>query len=385
MVLPFLCLSHVLLSFCSTSLLFALSQPSHLSSIPAPVPLMMSNSHELTVAEKAHYLRFRMRAMVVALTVLLVGLGAIAITSTPSHSEDVFLFSRNLQTKGGSGNQGGSGRPSNSPSFERPSSSSPSFEPIDGVIRLTDDVESAKFSVGDREYKSFIISAPSSSLVTCTTDFDNGDLYLLMNRDGRIGFELYHCAFLTSCAISAGPGGRVYAIIYGIEETSDFTVTCTISPSIEPIELTDDVESAKFSVGGGEYKSFFINAPPSYLVTCTTDADNGDLDLFMDRNGEIDRSADCESSSDTSVEACTISAGPGGRVYAIIFGYEEAFNITVTCTISPSIEPIELTDGVKSVEFSVGEYEYKSFFINVPSSSLVTCTTDANNGKWIST
>jgi hypothetical protein len=103
-------LSHVLLSFCSTSLLFTLSQPSHLSSIPAAVLLMMSNSHELIAAGKAHgELRFRMRAMVVALTtsVLLVGLGLMAITSTPSRSEEIFLFSRNLQTKGGSGSQSG--------------------------------------------------------------------------------------------------------------------------------------------------------------------------------------------------------------------------------------------------------------------------------------
>jgi hypothetical protein len=50
----------------------------------------------------------------------------------------------------------------------------------------------------------------------------------------------------------------------------------------------------------------------------------------MNQNGELDTSADCGSDTRNSVEDCRINADPG-RVYAIIFGYEEAFNFTVIC------------------------------------------------------
>jgi hypothetical protein len=321
---------------------------------------MMSKSHHLVAAEKAHKQRFRMRAMLVALatSLLLVGLGMNASTSNPSR--EASLFCRHLTIKGGS------------PS---PSSSPP--------IELTEGVESDKFSVEEDEYKIFFISVPSSSIVTCTTHADYGDLDLYMNRNGEIG--VYACiselesSLDESCTISAGPE-RAYAILYGYDETPDFTVTCTSSPALEPIELMVGVESANYSVVEDEYKSFFINVSSSSIVTCMTDADDGDLDLYMNRNGEIG-SYDCFSEfGETSRESCTISAGPEGA-YAITYGFFETPDFTVTCTSSPALEPIELMVGVESANFSVEKDEYKSFFINVPSSSsIVTCMADADDG-----
>jgi hypothetical protein len=160
----------------------------------------------------------------------------------------------------------------------------------------TNGVKSAEFSLGEGEYKSFFISVPSSSidLVTCTTDADNVDLDLYMNRNGEID-KTADCNSLSpadtsleACTINANPGS-VYAIIFGYNETSDFTVTCTSSPSIE---LTDGVNSTEFSVGYNEVKSFFIIVPSSSNVTCTTDADNGDLDLLMNRDGNVVGSLD---------------------------------------------------------------------------------------------
>jgi hypothetical protein len=102
------------------------------------------------------------------------------------------------------------------------------------------------------------------------------------------------------------------------------------------IELTDGVESAKFSVGAQEFITFFISVPSASTVTCTTDADNGDLDLWMNRNGEP-LIFDCVSETETSSESCTISAGPG-TAYAFVFGFEHTSDSTVTCTLSTTTE-----------------------------------------------
>jgi hypothetical protein len=101
------------------------------------------------------------------------------------------------------------------------------------------------------------------------------------------------------------------------------------------IELMNGVKSAKFSLDPQlepqKMNIFFISVPSSSTVTCTTDADNGDLDLYMNQIG-LPESYDCESQTDFSYESCTISAGPG-KAYAFTLAFEKVSDYTVTCTI----------------------------------------------------
>jgi hypothetical protein len=70
----------------------------YLVRIPVTVPLTMFSNHDLAAAARAPELRFRKRAYVGLVALLLIAIGVIAITNTPSRrngSED-FLFNRNL-------------------------------------------------------------------------------------------------------------------------------------------------------------------------------------------------------------------------------------------------------------------------------------------------
>jgi hypothetical protein len=101
------------------------------------------------------------------------------------------------------------------------------------------------------------------------------------------------------------------------------------------IELRNGAESDKFSLEPQDMDIFFISVPSSSTVTCTTDADNGDLDLYMNQIG-LPESYDCTSDSLLSLESCTISAGPG-NTYAFTFAFTQVSDYTVTCTIEEAL------------------------------------------------
>jgi uncharacterized membrane protein len=87
-------------------------------SIPAAVPLIMSTSHDLVAAAKAPELHFKKRAIFTAY-LLLVALGVLAITSTPSRKkgrEELYLFHRTLQLKP-TGSSNTTASPTNTPTM----------------------------------------------------------------------------------------------------------------------------------------------------------------------------------------------------------------------------------------------------------------------------
>jgi len=149
------------------------------------------------------------------------------------------------------------------------------------------------------------------------------------------------------------------------------------TPDLLPVELTPNILSDSYTMAQGFARQFYVNVSSFAKVICQATADNGNIDLYMNWNGNLD-SFDCTSETPFSQEICMI--GPStGQAYAWVYSTATTISFQVRCAIvSSAATTMELTDGV-TVPLSM----YPSSMINATLSSpddfsKIICTTDGS-------
>jgi len=199
--------------------------------------------------------------------------------------------------------------------------------------KMESGVATSSFNVGAGEIISFLLDVPAPSTVDCVVDGNgNADLHLhLYAGSAGYGCSLNGTTPMSSkCSFKAG-AGELYVSVLGKMKASDISITCT-SNMVTVVQLMDNVPSGPHNAAVDEYLYFSFPTSVESNVTCETTADNGDLDLLMNKDGSDQY--DCTSASYSSIESCSVWSH-SGAVYAITYGFNATKNFNITCTISP--------------------------------------------------
>jgi len=152
---------------------------------------------------------------------------------------------------------------------------------------------------------------------------------------------------------------------------------------IEDAELHDGVEAGPYNVAIGESFNFFMNVSSLSMIKCETKGSIGDLDLYMKWENATDY--ECASTSSSAMEMCMLSSNIGISKISLQ-GFSTVIGFSITCTMQkyvPSIvENPELANGVQSGPYNVLANENLDFFMNIPSSSIVSCETFGPEGDF---
>ncbi len=103
-----------------------------------------------------------------------------------------------------------------------------------------------------------------------------------------------------------------------------------ITADFNPVQLTTGVLSDKYTMPDGLGRQFYMDVPASATITCTTTAVSGDVNLFVNWDGN-DKTFECKSESEgSSAETCTV--GPNsGRVYAWVYSSASTIDFQIRC------------------------------------------------------
>jgi len=144
-------------------------------------------------------------------------------------------------------------------------------------------------------------------------------------------------------------------------------------------ELVSGVASSSFSVATNQTAYFYIKVSNVSTVSCETSSTSstGDIDLYMTWDFAID--GQCISSTNGMNESCSLDDPNRGIAFAFIYGYEGGTGVTITCTALP-VTAITLANNVEFGPYSLAEWEYTLFTLDVPTPSLVTCKTSSKDG-----
>jgi len=170
-----------------------------------------------------------------------------------------------------------------------------------------------------------------------------------------------------------------YCIAY--KATAGVTLTCSTSAFASTSQLLDGVPSDPISLVAGELQVFSLAVDSDGArVTCDLEGADGDLDLFMNAGEPYLGAgvADCESTSDFSVESCVIESA-SQNLFVTVQAFVDGTNAVLTCFVAADQgETVALTDGVESDPVSVAAFSAQKYILEVtPETTRVTCTAAA--------
>jgi hypothetical protein len=97
------------------------------------------------------------------------------------------------------------------------------------------------------------------------------------------------------------------------------------------VELNNGVASGPYSLIAGAAQQFTLPIQTAAIVTCESTANDGDLDLFMNWDGGLEK-FDCEQETDSATKTCSI--GPdSGTAYALVYADATTTDFTITCSV----------------------------------------------------
>jgi len=103
------------------------------------------------------------------------------------------------------------------------------------------------------------------------------------------------------------------------------------TPDLRPELLSDGYHSEDYTMAPGFTRNFYIHVPTKSNVTCSTRAEGGDVNLYMNWGGSV-TDFDCSSEGDDSTESCEI--GPSqGAAYAWVYSKETTVNFDIKCDL----------------------------------------------------
>jgi len=99
-----------------------------------------------------------------------------------------------------------------------------------------------------------------------------------------------------------------------------------------PVKLRNREWSKKYTMASGFTRHFFLYVLTNSKVRCETRADGGDIDLFMNWDGNA---ADFECSSQTlgSIESCEIGPNRFRKAHAFVYSNETTADFDIMCTL----------------------------------------------------
>jgi len=235
----------------------------------------------------------------------------------------------------------------------------------------------------------FSLDVVDPSVIICETDSSNDVAYLDMHwgNNSKYGCSSGGDPYATNCV--AGPdSGRVLITLSSYDSDTDVTIKCTaqkfIPTKLENAELRDGVEAGPYNLSMGETIDFFMNVSSASIIKCETKGTYGDLDLYM--NWSDSSGYECVSAGGFSMEKCSLVAPHKGIAHIQTQGFSTVIGFSITCTLQeykPSIiENAELTSGVQAGPYNILLNETFDFFLNVSSSSIVSCETFGSSSDY---
>jgi len=102
-----------------------------------------------------------------------------------------------------------------------------------------------------------------------------------------------------------------------------------ITVDLKPVQLATGLLSDKYTMADGLARQFYMDVPASASITCTTTAVGGDVQLYVNWDGNYE-TFECVSETEGSDETCTV--GPdSGRVYAWVYSLASTIDFQVRC------------------------------------------------------
>jgi hypothetical protein len=252
-----------------------------------------------------------------------------------------------------------------------------------GSLALSDGV-TVDASIGQDILQSYTLDLSDASTlyalgsIECTTT-GTGDVDLFMSTSDSFGSSS-SCQSQTprsateSCTLASDASSTISIWLFAVV-ASDVLLECRIDP-FDAIELTSGQESVGNTVSAGERRHFFLHVSDPSFASCTTTADNGDLDLYMAWGNPFE--AECNSIESGSNEFCELPIGTG-YVFATAQAYEATSDFGITCT-TESVSVTVLTNGDTVGPFNLESGGTEAFILDVPSTFSVTCNVFADNG-----
>jgi len=255
-------------------------------------------------------------------------------------------------------------------------------------VELVTGVTSDAYNVGMDKNMTFYVNVKNPATVTCETNGDNGDLDLdtSWNSPGQYGcYSSTPTTSIETCSLGVGVG-RAYATVYGLSDTSSFTITCTVQ-EVSFTELKSGVQAGPYELTIDDSKVFSIEVIDPSIIICQADGSSstdgmiGILNLNMKWNNTLEQY--CGSGVDSNAVNCI--AGPTtGRVLLTLSAYDSVKNVTIKCSaqkfVPTPIKDAELRNGEEAGPYNLAIGESFDFFMKVSSMSLVKCETNGSIG-----
>jgi len=89
-------------------------------------------------------------------------------------------------------------------------------------------------------------------------------------------------------------------------------------------------------------------------------------------------SIECDTMGPSPYLSCLLPDG-SGSASIWLYGWSATLGVQLTCTLTTS-SYIQLQNGVTSGPYNIMTWDIMTFYLHVPSVSLVTCDTSADNG-----
>ncbi|CAB9503207.1 expressed unknown protein [Seminavis robusta] len=235
------------------------------------------------------------------------------------------------------------------------------------AIPLVDGVASDAFSLIPRESQTFYIHTPKGGVVECQGSAPTNSTVLYMTvgevPSGTVNAlspqeEAYNCSTSltnTPCTVEAlvspydtdgNTTTRMFVAVVSLDEAvDDINVKCSLLAehnnsmiTAENLELTLGFGSDPFDLSQWEVQTFHVQVPAGSVTACSADADNGDIDLFVNLGeramiGVNETTADCQSAGAWSEESCTVASDEASVLFVSVLGSERTDAVTVLCNL----------------------------------------------------
>jgi surface protein len=209
-----------------------------------------------------------------------------------------------------------------------------------------------------------LVNVPFTS-VTCQTNANNGDIDIYMKQNGRVKLVpfLPGCEVMREQCSSTSPHSNetvklhmfarpmeyphgvhdIYIVLHAFSQTANTSIICCSGSdpcfSFEHAELILNDTPFKMTFLSRHDRIYFqlTGIASGTTVTCETQADSGDIDLYM-KGGQwptIDPDAPDQEVgySGDSNETATLTTQETSDIYVVVHAYSETSNAMISCCI----------------------------------------------------
>ena len=259
-------------------------------------------------------------------------------------------------------------------------------------VELQGGTPSQEFDIAVKGTQILTLAVETPGLRYCRTRADNGDADLLITKvEDRFtvcnsaGFNSYE-----GCIFSASVGSYTLAInafvtVLGVDLACDLVTPTGVTTIRSGITEND------LSVGFKQLRAFAVDTDlslggtgddhpldPYGRLVCSTFAGSSSADLLMGTTSDPAEATCISATGDSSNETCSVPVNSLPELYLWVYADEAMVDLSLDCDIKPLEGVPEAQNGIPLGPISMEVGVDYLFWVNVPTTGTVTCTTSSD-------